>query len=124
MSFEVDMSGLDRQFRELAYRTESGGKKAAKEASQIVADKLKENTPYDPKTKKHMRDDIVVTKNSELSAQYDVHYGKDTAWRSNWVNDGTIRIKGQHFKEKTIEETKDEARATMQRVINEELNGI
>lgn len=123
MSVEIDMRGLDEQFRQLAFRTVSGGAKAAKAAAEIVAEKLKENTPYDPGTPKHMRDDIEVSKANDLG-EYHVHYGKDTAWRSNFVNDGTIRIRGQHFKEKTESESQDEARAEMQRVINEELNGL
>ncbi|WEG14153.1 head-tail adaptor protein [Pullulanibacillus sp. KACC 23026] len=143
MSVDIDMDGLDRQFLEIAARTRSGGKKAAKVvAESVVAPKLKENTPYEERSDRkwaaqrvrervtgvskefnHMKDDIEVSGPNELG-QYTVHYGEDTAWRSHFVNDGTIYQKPQHFAEKTEVETRSEARAIMQGIIDEELRGV
>ncbi|GGH83560.1 HK97 gp10 family phage protein [Pullulanibacillus pueri] len=123
MSTEIDYSGLDRQFLELAARTKSGGKKAAKAGAQIVADKLKENTPYDPDTEKHLIDDVEISRVNDLG-EYQVHFGKDTAWRSKFVNDGTINQPAQHFAEKTEAEARGEVTEEMQKVIEKELNGL
>lgn len=142
MSVEVDMSGLDAMFRKLAYQTESGGKKASGVGAAIVAEKLKENTPIeyasDRKWKaqrkwetengvthefKHMKDDIILSTPNELG-EIEVKYGKDTAWRSRFVNDGTIKQDGQHFAEKTVTETHEPVRVAMQEIINKEVNGL
>lgn len=123
MSVEVDYSGFDMQLAELAAKTASGGRKAAKAGAQIVAETLKKNTPLDPNTKYHMKDDIEVSKVSSLD-EYEVHYGKDTAWRSKFVNDGTIYITGQHFAEKTEREAEEPAKAAMEKVIYKESKGI
>jgi HK97 gp10 family phage protein len=142
MSVEVDFSGLDRQFAELARKTKSGGKKAAKVGAEIVAAKLKENTPVEDKSDrkwkqqreverekgtsrefKHMKDDIVISRADDLG-EYNVHYGKDTAWRSHFVNDGTINQSAQHFVEKTVDETKESVRVEMQAIVNKELSSL
>lgn len=123
MSVEIDMGGLERQLRELASRTASGGKKASKVGAEIVAEKLKENTPYDPNTKFHMQDDIEISRPNDLG-EYVVGFGKNTAWRSKFVNDGTIKQHAQHFAEKTVTETHEEVRSAMQEIINQELNGL
>jgi HK97 gp10 family phage protein len=142
MSVEVDISGLDRQFRELAYKTASGGKKASKIGAAIVAEKLKENTPYENNSDrkwraqrqweaengvshefKHLRDDIVQSTPNELG-EIEVKFGKDTAWRSRFVNDGTIHQVPQHFAEKTVVETHEPVKIAMQEIINRELNGL
>lgn len=142
MSVEVDMTGLDAQLRKVAYRTKSGGVKATLAGAMIVKEALKVNTPYenesDRKWKaqrqieaktgeshefKHMRDDIVISKPDKLG-EVTVGYGKDTAWRSHFVNDGTIHQPPQHFAEKTVAETREMVTATMQRVINTEVAGL
>lgn len=142
MSVEVDFSGLDKQFAEIAHRTQSGGRKASKVGAEIVAAKLKENTPFEDKSDrkwkqqrevehehgtsrefKHMRDDIVISRADDLG-EYSVHFGKDTAWRTHFVNDGTINQRAQHFAEKTVTETKEEVRSEMQTIVDKELNGL
>lgn len=142
MSVEVDMTGLDEQFRRLAYQTAKGAKLASKAGAVIVAEKLKENTPYENRSDrkwkaqrqvegqtgvsqdfKHMRDDIVLSGPNELG-DIEVKFGKETAWRSKFVNDGTIKQQPQHFAEKTIAETHEDVRQAMQGIINEEVNGL
>jgi len=141
MSVEIDTSGLDRQLRELAYKTKTGGKKATKAGAVIVAAALKVNTPYEDKSDrkwkqqrqydaqngqsrefKHLRDDIVISPPDALG-DIEVKFGKDTAWRSHFVNDGTIHQAPQHFVEKTVEETRIAVKETMERAILKEING-
>lgn len=146
MSVDVDMTGLDAMFRQLAYKTASGGKKASKAGAEIVAARLKENTPYETKSDrkwkaqrqveaqtgitrefKHMRDDIIQSAPNELG-EIEVKYGKDTAWRSRFVNDGTIYQPKNgtppHFAEKTVAETHEPVKIAMQQIINKELAGL
>jgi HK97 gp10 family phage protein len=144
MSVEVDYNGLDEMFKRLAFQTENGAKKASVVGAEIVAEKLKENTPYEEDRKgdgkwkaqrqmeketgvsqefKHMRDDIIMTNPNPLG-EIEVKYGKATAWRSRFVNDGTIKQPAQHFAEKTVAETYEEVKIAMQRVIEREVEGI
>ncbi|WP_445505818.1 HK97-gp10 family putative phage morphogenesis protein [Niallia sp. 03091] len=141
MSVDIDMSGLDRQLRELAYKTQSGGKKATKVGAAIVAAALKVNAPYENRSDrkwkqqrqfdlqsgverefKHLRDDVVISPPNELG-NIEIKFGKDTAWRSHFVNDGTIYQAPQHFAEKTTVETHEAVKAAMERVILGEVNG-
>lgn len=138
MSVTVDLIGLDRTLRKIAYATKSGGVKATLAGAAVVKEHLKNRTPYDedsPRNRqkdaqtgelhefKHMRDDIVISKPNDVGT-VTVGYGKATAWRSRFPNDGTIHQEGQHFAERTVSESRGEVVKVMQRIIDLESKRI
>lgn len=85
--------------------------------ARIVAEKLRENTPYDENAKmqmiygkeySHLRDGITYKVGQFANGSTDVGF-KDDYWQiANWVDHGTYRQKGQFFMEKTFQELNDE----------------
>lgn len=116
MGVKVDTKGIELNLKRMAAKEKKVRNKGLKKAAQFVAERLEENTPYDPKTKhKHLKDDVVISGVNAMG-EIKVGYGKETAWRAKFVEFGTMggqRIKPQGFMQRTEEESREEVMKIM-----------
>lgn len=109
--------------------------KAMREGAKFFAEKLEQNTPVGPEPRRpdkygpgtsysmtRLKDDVKWQKRGE--GRYVVGYGKDTAWRAVFVNNGTVHIKPQFFFEKTVEQYTKDVNNIVAGVVREELSRI
>jgi HK97 gp10 family phage protein len=124
MGVEISTKSIDLNLKRMAAKEKKIRNKGLKKAAQFVAERLEENTPYDPTTKhKHLKDDVVISNVNDMG-QIKVGYGKETAWRAKFVEFGTMggqRIKPQGFMQRTEEETRDDV---MKIMVNEFKKGL
>lgn len=135
MSVDVDISGIEVGLRRLAAKEKKVERAGLKKAAEAVAERLKKNTPYyeGPRDGKwraqrrfekesgiktgdfaHMRDDIKISRANQFG-EVTVGYGKETYWRSHFVELGTIKQKPQGFIQQTEEEMRRQVMAIMTR---------
>jgi len=118
MSIKIDTSSIDRALKNMDNQGKKARDKALKKAGNEIANRLKDNTPVDPRdrNKKHMKDDIVVS-GVDQYGEVTIGFGKETYWRARFVELGTIKQRPQHF----IENTEQEMRDKVMEIIKEEL---
>lgn len=106
--------GMRDILNKLVLKKEQAATKALREGAKHMADVVEKHTPvgkeprrkdkYGPNTPYSMtrlKDDVKWQKRGD---EYVVGYGMDTHWRAVFVNNGTIKLKGQFFFEKAVQE--------------------
>lgn len=106
--------------------------KAMREGAKFFAEKLEQNTPVGPEPRPpdkygpntpysstRLKDDVKWQKGGE--GRYIVGYGKDTAWRAVFVNNGTVHIAPQFFFEKTVDQYSKDVNRIVAEVVRKEL---
>lgn len=128
---ELDDSGIKRKLKDIVKNYPKVENKALRQGAVYFAQELEKNTPVGPHRPKdkygphtnysetHMKDDVKWQKKGE--GTYVVGYGVDTAWRAVFVNDGTIKMSGQHFFEKTVQSQIDEINKIVADTVRREL---
>jgi HK97 gp10 family phage protein len=115
MGLEIDTSGIDLSLKQIAGKELKVRNQGLKVAAKLIAQRLEQNSPYDPSTPKHLKDDVAISGINSLG-QIKVGYGKETAWRAKFVEFGTMsgnNLKGQGFMQRTEQETHAEVMAVM-----------
>ena len=112
-SFTFDDSNFQKRMYQLEKQSKKNADNAVKVGARYMAEELEKSTPVGPPRKlgkygankpyetTHMKDDVKFHKTVE--GTYQVGYGKDTAWRAIFVNNGTVNMNGQFFFEKVIQ---------------------
>jgi len=118
LGLNIDTSSIDKALKQMAGKEKRVRNSALKKAGEVIADKLRQNTPIDQSdnNEKHMKDDIVVS-NVDQYGEITVGFGDDTYWRAHFVELGTIKQRPQHF----IERTEQEMQQEVMKIIEEEL---
>lgn len=137
---EVDFSEVYKLFNNLEKNYEKVENKAVSKGAEVVAEKLKENTPswdyggkriystyWNNKLSKriardkpdHAKNDIKVSKAKEGYSE--VGFGNDSYWYMHFIEFGTFKIKPQSFASRTQKESEKEVIETMAEVIKKEL---
>ncbi|MBC6310148.1 phage tail protein [Listeria sp. FSL L7-1582] len=97
----VTSKNVDKHIHMLMKKSEKVTKKANAIGGKHLAEALERNTPYDPDGSKHLRDDVVF--GADEAGAMTIGYGKATAYRAHFVNNGTENQTGVHHIEKTLE---------------------
>lgn len=114
--------------------------KALRAGQEVVVHNLEANTPYENQsdrswkaqremdkrtghktTFKHLKDDIVYSGVNQTGATQ-VGFGKDTYWRVHFVQLGTINQPPQPFISNTLNQSEEEYKDVVEKVVREELN--
>lgn len=111
MGLEVK-NDIDVGLKRMAAQNKRVLNKALRSAGEALADRLQTKTPYEPKTKLHLRDNIVVG-NPDPNGNIKIGYDKKVAWRAHFVELGTIYQKPQAMIQRTEEEMKDQVMSIM-----------
>lgn len=124
--FKIEKNGITQKVNEVARKIPKAEEKALKKGITTFANILEKNTPVGPSREGkegyqsvHMVDDVKWQKQTD--GQYIAGYGKDTAWRAVFVNNGTIKQKGQHFFEASVDEATPIIIREVQDIIGREL---
>lgn len=93
---------------------EKAERRALEHAGEVVADRLRANTPDISDAKgKHAKNSVVVSK-VDQNNEVKVGYVKDVAWRIHFVEIGTIRQKPKAFIQRTEREVKQQVLTIIQ----------
>lgn len=118
-SASISSKNIDKNIRALLKKSEKAVKKANVAGGKHLAEALEKNTPYDPEGTTHLRDDVVF--GADESGAMTVGYGKKTAYRAHFVNNGTEKQTGVHQIERTLETEGAKALDLMQDTVKKEL---
>lgn len=117
--------GLDEilaNLTKLQVKAPKVAREAVSEAAEKFGEQLGINTPSQYGD---LKEDVTVTgfkgANEGLVSK-DIGYGKETGWRADFPNDGTIYQEGQEFKEKTIDQMTPIVREIYAKKVKEGLN--
>ncbi|MDN5628834.1 MULTISPECIES: HK97-gp10 family putative phage morphogenesis protein [Lactococcus] len=89
------------------------------EAAQYFVDKLLPNIPRSLMKKKHMKDHIKV----DVEDDKVTIYFEDTSFYWRFVENGTVKMKAQHFVEGTWQQQKSNVEDIMTKKIIKEMEG-
>lgn len=123
MSVSVNWGDFDKNIAQMIVDVDKTIRiKAGKTAGKQIAEKLSNNTPKSEKAGDiHLADDVTVGSVNE-QGEVEVGYSKQTAWRVHFSNFGTVHQRGQHFIEKTVEESSEDAMRTYMSELKRGLN--
>lgn len=116
MGVEVDTNSIDQELKKLAATKSKIRNSGLKKAAEVLAERLKENTPKSAERRnkdgevidhKHMKDDIAVS-SVDRGGEIIIGFGKSTYWRVHFIETGTIKIRPKAFIQRTEEEMKQE----------------
>lgn len=138
MSFTIE-DNIVEGLRELGTKATRVQNKATRTGSQVFAEALKHNTPYEDRSDrswkgqremdrikgtksvfKHMREDIQVSGIDQFG-HINVGFGKDTYWRVHFVELGTPNYAPNPFISKTVSETQSVYQTTVATILKKEL---
>lgn len=125
----VDTSEAQIALKKIQKQLNKAEKRAVEEARDLIASKLKDNTPvWDGKKyngsrgnymQEHAKDHVTYSKVKDGSAE--VGYDDDVAWRVHFLEFGTIKQLPQGFVQKTQIQIEQEVIELMEKVIREAL---
>ncbi|MCP8859440.1 head-tail adaptor protein [Latilactobacillus curvatus] len=138
MSFTIE-DNIIEGLNGLGNKSKRVQNKATRTGSQLFAEVLKQNTPYEDQSDrswkgqremdkikgtksvfKHMRDDIQISGVDQFG-HINVGFGKDTYWRVHFVQLGTINYGPNPFISKTVTDTQELYQTTVATVLKKEL---
>jgi HK97 gp10 family phage protein len=125
----VDTSEAQIALKKIQKQLNKAEKRAVEEARDLIASKLKANTPvWDGKKyngsrgnymQEHAKDHVTYSKVKDGSAE--VGYDDDVAWRVHFLEFGTVKQLPQGFVQKTQIQIEQEVIELMEKVIREAL---
>lgn len=133
-SFTFDDGNFQKRMHQLEKQSKTHADRALKEGAKYLADELEKVTPVGPPRKlgkygankpyekTHMKDDVKFHKTVE--GTYEIGYGKDTAWRAIFVNNGTVNMSGQFFFDKLLQNNFDAAYRKVQDQMEREFDKL
>lgn len=125
----MDTSEAQIALKKIQKQLNKAEKRAVEEARDLIASKLKANTPvWDGKKyngsrgnymQEHAKDHVTYSKVKDGSAE--VGYDDDVAWRVHFLEFGTVKQLPQGFVQKTQIQIEQEVIELMEKVIREAL---
>jgi len=138
MSFSLD-EDVTSKLASLGNKGNTIRNKSLRAGKEIIVSNLESNTPYEDKSDrswkgqremdrikghktvfKHMKDDIVYS-GVDQKGGLKVGFGKDTYWRVHFVELGTDNMSANPFIERTLKDSEDEYKSTVENTVREEL---
>lgn len=113
-------NNISDNLKRLAAQNEKVYKTGLRTAAQFVAERLKQNSPYNSVTDLHLKDSVAISPIRDGEIQ--IGYTKDVYWRVKFVEFGTIKQPPQHFMEDTFNETQVEATLILAEELRKGLN--
>lgn len=120
MGIEIKNDAIEKSLKMLAAKNEKVYKKALKNGAEIMAEALRDNSPFDPVTNLHLENYVAIS-NVKDDGTVEIGYTKKVYWRVAFVEFGTINQPPQHFMEDTFKETNQK---TIEKVVEELKKGL
>lgn len=111
-----------KNIQKLETQNKRAANKAVREAADLVEKNLIGNTPKDSGELASSTVQSGIKGSSTGDIEIDVGYNHESGWRAHFVDSGTIYQKGQHFKDKTTEGSRDGVLNIFDKNIKEGLN--
>lgn len=111
-----DLFGMNELINNIRHTLITGAEgienKALQNGAEVIAQGQREKVAVSPKTQKHIRDDIRISKATLRDRglrTIDIGPGKKTAWRAKFLEFGTTKMSAKPFVDPSFQENANEA---------------
>lgn len=129
VSIEFNFSEIEKAIEQTGKDVASIEKTATQKAADIVASAVKDNLTrrhYGPKDKRsspeyvHMKDDIHISalkEDEDGDKVREIYGGKKTGYKWRFLNDGTSKMQGTQFADRSVLETEQQVQDTIEKEV-------